>query len=105
MPDEAEFKAPLPPAKPALVESSSSESEPDEATTFPMPNSAQRAGGSRNIPADQLLHPNRPVLMPAQRRAKVILEPGHSALDWARVKQTQDLTVPHFNNGYPWWIN
>ncbi|ANB14614.1 putative heme/steroid binding protein [Sugiyamaella lignohabitans] len=51
-----------------------------QSTLFPSINSAQRASGSRAI--------SGPQPAAAARRKKVALQPGHSALDWANLRNS-----------------
>ncbi len=77
------------------MSSSSSENSADkeEKVTFPLPDSAQRV----TMTNSSLLNvPGQPERPPKQRRAKVVLEPGHSPLDWANKKKNssvEQLTV------------
>ena len=87
-----------PPAIRAIL----SEDDDDHVPMFPSVNSAQRHAVSGSAPSSRL-HPSgmsslRAPVEPApsqlevpMRRQKVILEPGHSPLDWARLKMTTDL--------------
>jgi hypothetical protein len=71
-----------------------------EQITFPMSNSAQRASGpSANIPSNNSNLSALPSVIRKPARAKVILEPGHSPLDWASLTKsssTEKLTVPYW---------
>ena len=63
----------------------------DAPPAFPLPNSIQRAASSGSGPLQLPLSTTK---VPAKPRRKVALAPGHSTLDWARLKASgQDLRV------------
>ena len=79
----------------------------DRAPAFPSMNSIQRAGSSRSTirdselmppPSNSLQLPPSTTSKPKPKSRKVALAPGHSALDWARLKSSgEDLRVRSFN--------
>ena len=82
---------PMPPNFFEKTESFDSEVESDtERMTFPSRNSPQRA----SVQDTKLL--NAPTSQLQKKRQKVILEPGHSALDWARLQTTLHSNVCQF---------
>jgi hypothetical protein len=78
--------------------SSPSDSNDEEVSriTFPMPDSAQRVASDKQSGSSLAVPGSDVQVVPKQRRAKVILEPGHSPLDWANKKKNssnEQLTV------------
>ncbi|KAI5967039.1 hypothetical protein KGF57_000467 [Candida theae] len=71
-------------ARNSLKPSSSTLQPPPSNATFPALNSAQRAAGSSLSPS--LTTTPSPQ---ARARQKVVLQPGHSPLDWANLNRTQ----------------
>ena len=72
-------------------------------TSFPSTDSPQRLGGAsdngvtstnNNTTKGGFLAPDNTLKKPVIPRAKVVLEPGHSPIDWARLKSSgRDLRV------------
>ena len=82
----------LPPPQLTLTQNGETTNSP---TMMPPPSNARLSNT-----ANSMLAPSISTLPPKNRpRQKVILEPGHSPLDWARLKSSgTDLRVPYLSN-------